>query len=527
LQDQFLAASTSVRRVADLHPWAVRLTEILPGAVTLFFVTGLFWGYALAPNVVAAWLLLFSAYWLWKSWTIARHAIKGVGLVRRTLRTNVRAEYARRAAASPHVLAWEDVRHIVIIPCYKESASKVRATLTALSRSTVAGNVIPVLAMEEAEPGSEAKADALADEFRGAFWDIMVTLHPYGLPGEVRGKSSNENWAARRAYELLVDRGGLDIDHVTVTSCDADTLFHRRYFEWLTLEFATDPLRYRRFWQSPIFFYNNIWQVPAPLRVPNALSGLIQLGRLSRKRLVVFPQSSYSLSLRMAHEVGYWDPDVVPEDWHMFAKCFYTLHGNVEIRPIFLLTGNDGAQSTTTWRTLVNHYLQVRRWGWGISDAPYLLNGVVAATTIPLRKRLLRYWYFLESHVSWSTQWFFLSLGGVAPMVAGRLTSNGDLMPGWMRLNAFVGGGLVPDMLTLPTLFALPCLIPYVILITLDTRLRPAPPPGLSRRSRLLAFVWWPAISPITFFSSTLPAVDAQIRLMLGKRMEYRVTEKV
>jgi hypothetical protein len=30
----------------------------------------------------------------------------------------------------------------------------------------------------------------------------------------------------------------------------------------------------------------------------------------------------------------------------------------------------------------------------------------------------------------------------------------------------------------------------------------------------------------ITFFFSALPALDAQIRLMLGKRLEYKVTEK-
>jgi hypothetical protein len=34
-------------------------------------------------------------------------------------------------------------------------------------------------------------------------------------------------------------------------------------------------------------------------------------------------------------------------------------------------------------------------------------------------------------------------------------------------------------------------------------------------------------ISPITFLFSALPALDSQVRLMLGKRMEYRVTEKV
>jgi hypothetical protein len=34
------------------------------------------------------------------------------------------------------------------------------------------------------------------------------------------------------------------------------------------------------------------------------------------------------------------------------------------------------------------------------------------------------------------------------------------------------------------------------------------------------------AMAVITFFSSALPALDAQVRLAIGRRMEYKVTEK-
>ena len=245
-----------------------------------------------------------------------------------------------------NVVAWEDVRHVVIIPNYKESESKLRQTLTAMAATDGAReNVIPILAMEGAEPGAALKAQVLLAEFAGPFYDLLVTYHPYGLLGEVRGKSSNEAWAARDAVAELVERRGLDIDHLTVTSCDADTIFPPQYFECLTYHFATDPRRYRRFWQAPIFFYNNIWQVPAPLRVPNAIAGLVHLSRLTRQRKVLFSQSTYSLSMRMAHDVGYWDTDIIPEDWHMFLKCFYNLGGNVDVEPIHLPVGNDGALS--------------------------------------------------------------------------------------------------------------------------------------------------------------------------------------
>src|SRR5207249_2044770 len=207
------------------------------------------------------------------------------------------------------------------IPNYNESVAKLRQSLTVMAATAGArDNVVPVLAMEDADPEAREKAAVLADEFHERFADFLVTFHPYGLPGEVRGKSSNQAWAARCAVEELVGRHGHDLDHLTVTSCDADTQFPERYFECLTFMFATEKNRYRRFWQAPIFFYNNIWQVPAPLRVTNAMSGMIHLSRLSRKRKVLFSQSTYSLSMRMAHDVGYWATDVIPEDWHMFLR---------------------------------------------------------------------------------------------------------------------------------------------------------------------------------------------------------------
>jgi hypothetical protein len=49
----------------------------------------------------------------------------------------------------------------------------------------------------------------------------------------------------------------------------------------------------------------------------------------------------------------------------------------------------------------------------------------------------------------------------------------------------------------------------------------------VSRLHRTLSFTNWALISPITFFFSALPALDSQMRLLIGKRMEYRVTEKV
>ncbi len=512
---------------AALSPGLKRVLEIVPGGLALFLISTLVWGYIFVPHELAIGLLLFDVYWLWKSWTIAFHVVKGVRLMRHSQAKDWRAEYDAAAARGVPVLGWDLVRHVVIMPNFKESVEKLRDSLRVMAKTAGAReNVIPVLAMEEADEDAREKAAILAGEFQGYFADLLVTFHPFGLPGEVRGKSSNQAWAARCAVDELVVRGGNDLAHLTVTSCDADTQFPRQYFDCLTFKFATDPNRYRRFWQAPIFFYNNIWQVPAPLRVPNALGGLIHLSRLSRRRRVLFSQSTYSLSMQMAKDVGYWDTDVIPEDWHMFLKCFYSLRGAVDVEPVHLPIGNDGALSRTTRATYVNQYLQVRRWAWGAVDIPLFFLEALRRQEIPTIRRYLRLWYLFENHLTWSTQWFFITLGGFIPWLYDRL-GGGNLMPDWIYLRNLIGETFLPGWLSLPTLILTPCLIFYVILIAQDASLRPPRPESFSRRRHIAGFVHWILLPPITFFFSTLPALDSQVRLMLGRRMEYRVTEKV
>lgn len=51
--------------------------------------------------------------------------------------------------------------------------------------------------MEGAEPQSDTKAQTLIGEYRDRFLNIDYTIHPVGIPGEARGKSSNLAWAAQ------------------------------------------------------------------------------------------------------------------------------------------------------------------------------------------------------------------------------------------------------------------------------------------------------------------------------------------
>ncbi len=489
-----------------------RFLETLPLAAAVFLISSLLWGALWLPLPLTFMLLAFDCYWVWRSYNTAFHCVKGYFRLRKDAGVDWRACYEEARAAGNAFLRWEDIRHVIIIPTYKESIAKLSASLSKLAESEIAEEqIFVVLAFEEAESGCRKKALRLYQEFHESFAAMFATFHPAGIPGEVKGKSSNEAWAGAHIKRKLVDEMGYDIDHLTVTSCDADTLFHPRYFNCLTHKFATHPQRYRRFWQAPVFLYNNIWDVPAPLRLPNALSTLNHLARLTRKYCVLFPQSTYSLSLRMADDVGYWDVDVVPEDWHMFLKCFFHLEGEAEVEPIFLPVGNDGVRSHSYLKTFVSHYEQARRHAWGVSDIPFAVRQFLAHPEIPLLRRLRRTWSLFENHLLWSSQWFLITVGRMVPAVAVYLFGV-KTMPVWF------------DVASTKMLFT--CILPLAVMVGLDTFMRPQRPRSFPIWLYPVQFAQWFLMAAVTFLFGALPALDAQARLALGKRLEYKVTEK-
>jgi hypothetical protein len=513
----------AVRRIERESSWARvggRALDVLPLALAGGLISSLVWGAYFLPIPLVVMLLGFDLYWAWRSVNIGIHTLRGYRALKATARVDWRRRYdAERGGLDGNVIAWDDVHHLIIIPTYKESVDKLRATLGKLAESEVAlEKLLVVVAMEEADQGAPERFAILQREFGHSFLAMVGTRHPSDIPGEVRGKSSNEAWAAHEAKRLFCDEMGFELDHMTVTSCDADTLFHPRYFSALTYEFAVRPRRYRLFWQGPIFYYNNVWDVPAPLRIQNSLGGINHLAKLVRKYTVLFPQSTYSLSMRMCHDVGYWDVDVVPEDWHMFLKCFFQLNGEPDVQPILLPVGNDGVRALSYRRTFWEHYQQARRHAWGCTDIPYAIKQFFRHPEIPFLRRLRRTYSLMENHVLWSAQWFLIT------GVAANMSASG--WGGLIGLHPFAQHNIPTWFITASHYILMPSMLPLLMMIILDMMMRPARP----RRWKLwlypVQFAQWALMAPITLFFTALPALDAQIRLALGRRLEYKVTEK-
>ena len=483
-----------------------RALEILPGFVSWNLILFPIWGAFIWPTGVAYFVLLFNVFWFYKSATIALTAI----ISHFRMKAAEALDWMKEVYGFPD---WQQVHHIIIVPTVNEPIYILERTLNSLKHQTwPTKKITVVIAMEKkADPHHRQQLkQALNQKFKTTFAHLYYTVHELQT-GEVIGKSSNERYAGIWIKKKLVDHLGYDLNYLTVTTCDADHAYHPKHFAYLAYKFLDSPNRYNRFWQPAVMFYNNFWRLPAMSRVASTFGSIWNMAQLSRTDRLI-NCANYSASLKMIHEVGYWDADVIPEDYRIFFKSFFHLKGKLEVEPIFLPLYADAAESTGWWKTMINQYEQFKRWAWGVSDDPYIIKHWLLAPFQSFWDKTIRILRIIEDHFLWPVNWFIITLGmNISLLVNPNLhrTTLGYIVP-----------QISSTILTISLVFLL-------VILIIDAKRRPPRPAEVKRwRAWIIPFEF--ILMPIVgFFFTALPGLDAHTRLMLGKYLEYRVTEKV
>ena len=123
----------------------------------------------------------------------------------------------------------------------------------------------------------------------------------------------------------------------------------------------------------------------------------------------------------------------------------------------------------------------------------------------------IRIFRLLEDHIMWPVYWFFITMG---------VTISTLVNPNFSRTTI---GYMLPKfsstILSVTTIFLL-------FLLIFEFRQRPKPSERKFIKMLLapLELIWMPVVG---FFFGALPGLDAHTRLMLGRYLEYRVTEKI
>jgi hypothetical protein len=422
-----------------------------------------------------------------------------------------RREDLERLAALPELppSAGEYI-HLALIPTYTESLDKLRHTVRALAEAEwPTERKICAIITRETDTGGIENVRVLREEFGDAFAEFIHILDPLE-PGIVIGKSSAMAWGGRYLYRLLVRERGMDPRRILVTDLDADYRIHPQYFAYLTWVHLTDPNRETQLYQPIPYFHNNIWEAPLMQRLFAAVLTQLQMWRsVLPEKLQSF--GSYSTTLHLVHDVGYWATDAIPEDSRFYWKSYFRYGDRFRAVPLFMPIYGDAVRARGYWRSMTEQYFQARRWAWGVTDIPYVIENAIRHPEIPFWSRFWRIANLFGEHINWAIAPFVVMFGATVPLVINPAfgeTTLGQNLP----LFASV-------MLTI-------ALVGLLVLVVVEHLIVPPRPAGWGPLQRLVSYLQWIGLPFVGIFFSNLPALDAQTRLLTGRYLEYRVTEK-
>jgi hypothetical protein len=295
-----------------------------------------------------------------------------------------------------------------------------------------------------------------------------------------------------------------------VTDLDADYRVHPQYFTYLTWVHLTDANRETQLYQPIPYFHNNIWETPMAMRLFAGVLTQLQMWRsVLPEKLASF--GSYSTTLHLVHDVGYWATDAIPEDSRFYWKSYFTYGERFRAVPLFIPIYGDAVRARTYWRSMAGQYLQVRRWAWGVTDIPYVVQNAVRHREIPLWSRVWRVLNLFGEHITWAITPFVIMFGATVPLLLNPAFAQTTL---GQNLPLYASTMLTAALGTL------------LVLIWVENQIVPPRPATWGLPMRMISYLQWIGLPFIGILFSMLPALDAQTRLLTGRYLEYKVTEK-
>jgi len=494
---------------ADYTPAQKRLhrrLELVPAALVWLTLFGAVILSLLYPTAAVYFIIAFDLYWFLRVLYFVIFVTAAWRKHRGALDVDWEAELKKMPEAAR-------LRHLVFLPTYKEDLEILRATFRSLIVAKADPKTMIVVLAGEERAGREAfleRAEAIRREFGDRFLRLIVTVHPADIVGEIAGKGSNLHYAGPIA-RAAVDELGIPYEDVIVSTFDVDTIAHPQYFAHLAKTYLETPDRLRASYQPVVLYSNNIWDAPAVIRISAFGTTFWLLSELVRPdRLFTF--SSHSMPFQALVDVGYWQNDVVSEDSRIFLQCFMRYDGAYRVVPLYVPVSMDAVMAPTQLGSLVNLYKQQRRWAWGVEHFPYLVVNFLANKRIAAAKKREVLWNLMEGMYTWATAPVLIFILGWLPLfvasASGRpevVFQNAPYTLQWIMTFAMLGV-FVSAVLSLPLLPARPA------------HKRPW-------HHAVMLFQWM--LLPFTFILfGSVPAMEAQTRLMLGKRLGFWVTPK-
>jgi hypothetical protein len=524
-----------------------RLWEILPGLQfwTVFFGAILLSYYL--PVWAAIFIICFDLYWVLKALNVATHLIAAYRKFRALVKINWMDYIKRLADFQTFALFLEQLAkqsknattkkfylgeidkihtlvnqgktgrdyggfyHLILVPFTDESFEVLDSTISALAACDYPKDKMFLVLGSEERAGKEAQivTQRLKEKYAKIFYKLFITVHPDGLPGEIKGKSANASFAVQKILPEL-SALGITTQQVLVSNFDSDTIVHPQYFARVMYEFLTAQKPYQSSYQPIAIYNNNIWDTPAIIRVVSVSNSFWQFTESSRPdRLRTF--SSHTMTLKALVEVGFWKKDIVNEDGYIYWQCYLHYNGDYHVIPLFIPISLDTCLANTTWQTLINQYKQKRRWAYNVEYYPVLIPQLLKSKA-PFWDKMYKIYQYMEGNFNWATASILISSLGWLPLFLG----------GNAFTQSVIGYNLPFVTKTLMTIAT--CFLIFSVYINLI--LLPPRPAKYSAWRSFMMYLQWFLVPLTSVIFGSLPAVEAQTRLMFGRYLEFWVTPK-
>jgi hypothetical protein len=489
-----------------------RCLEILPGFLSWGTIIAAFVLSWLAPLVVAVFIIAFDFFWLLRISYLSFHQLAGYRKMKKNLETNW-LEKLENLKMSRIWKNWKNIYHLVVLPLYKEGIDILRPAFQSLKDSDYPKDkIIVVLTVEErAGEGAKRIAQEMEKEFGKTFFRFLITTHPQNIIGEIAGKGSNISWAVKQAKELLIDKLSIPYENIIFSDFDIDTRPYPQYFSCLTWHYLTAEKPLKSSFQPIPVYNNNIWLAPAFSRLIATSGTFWQMMQQERQEQLV-TYSSHAMSFKALKEVGY-PSNISSDDSRIFWRSFLYYDGDYVTIPLYYPVSMDAVMAGNLLRTAINQYKQQRRWAWGSENIPYVIYGFLKNKKILLKEKIRHAFIILDGFWSWATSALLIFFLGWLPLMFNNQGFQGTLM-------SYNLPRLTSNIMTL-------AMIGMIISAITSMSLLPPKPKNLGKRSNIFMILQW-FLLPITLIIfGAFPALDAQLRLMLGKYLGFWVTEKV
>ncbi len=405
------------------------------------------------------------------------------------------------------------IYNVVIMPAYNEPLEVIQPAVQAVLDTTYdKKHLIVIFAYEErGGAGIKKTAETLKKRYQSKFHSFHIVEHPKDLPNEVIGKGGNITHAGRWLKGYLEEQN-IAFSDVIVTTMDCDNKPHKTYFDYLTYEYIAREDRKHLSYQPVCLFTNNIWDVPAPMRVVatgNSFWNIISSMRPHTLRNF----ASHAQPMDALVEMDFWSVRTIVEDGHQYWRSYFYFGGNYEVVPLHVPIYQDAVLSGTYVKTLKAQFIQLRRWAYGASDVPYVGVRVFSSQrNVSFWAGFTRFVRLLDGHITLACVSILVAFGGWIPLLL-----NGEAARS-MAVHE------LPDTISILQRVAM---IGLVAMVFTSFKLLP-PRPARYKRSRSVIMVLQWVLMPVTaIVYSSAAAFYSQTRLFFGKYLDkFDVTEK-